>query len=82
MLVDPVDEQAPVVREAVAADELVVDASRALGQLHLALLISGDARELAALQLYQFEAYEKGQNLHMNAEVRRRELMRLANVKL
>ena len=29
---------------------------------------SGDAKELANMQLYQFEAYEKGQNLHLNAD--------------
>jgi len=29
---------------------------------------TGDARKLAELQLYQFEAYDKGQNLHMNAD--------------
>jgi len=29
---------------------------------------TGDARELAALQLYEIEAYNKGQNLHLNAD--------------
>ena len=29
---------------------------------------TGDARSLAGLQLYQFEAYDKGQNLHLNAD--------------
>ena len=29
---------------------------------------TGDARNLAGLQLYQFEAYDKGQNLHLNAD--------------
>tara|TARA_B100000524_G_scaffold50102_1_gene23679 strand:+ start:423 stop:719 length:297 start_codon:yes stop_codon:yes gene_type:complete len=29
---------------------------------------SGDARKLADLQLYQFDAFEKGQNLHLNAD--------------
>ncbi|KAL1512211.1 hypothetical protein AB1Y20_005474 [Prymnesium parvum] len=37
--------------------------------------VSGDARQLAAMQLYQFEAYDKGQNLHLNADPTTLELM-------
>ena len=36
---------------------------------------SGDAKELANMQLYQFEAYEKGQNLHLNADPTTVEMM-------
>ena len=37
--------------------------------------ISGDARDLAAMQLYNFEAYDKGQNLHLNADPTTVEMM-------
>jgi len=36
---------------------------------------SGDARNLAALQLYEYEAYDKGQSLHLNADPTSIELM-------
>mmetsp|Transcript_35667 Transcript_35667/g.78383 ORF Transcript_35667/g.78383 Transcript_35667/m.78383 type:complete len:606 (+) Transcript_35667:424-2241(+) len=36
---------------------------------------SGDAAKLAALQLYEFEAYDKGQNLHLNADPTTIEMM-------
>ena len=37
--------------------------------------INGDARKLAEMQLYEFEAYDKGQNLHLNADPTTVELM-------
>ena len=36
---------------------------------------TGDARELAAMQLYEMEAYEKGQNLHLQADPTTAEMM-------
>ena len=36
---------------------------------------TGDARELAALQLYELEAHEKGQNLHLQADPTTLEMM-------
>mmetsp|Transcript_7398 Transcript_7398/g.12482 ORF Transcript_7398/g.12482 Transcript_7398/m.12482 type:complete len:578 (-) Transcript_7398:72-1805(-) len=36
---------------------------------------TGDASKLADLQLYQFEAYDKGQNLHLNADPTTVEMM-------
>ena len=36
---------------------------------------TGDARELAALQLYELDAYEKGQNLHLQADPTTLEMM-------
>jgi len=36
---------------------------------------SGDASKLADLQLYQFEAYDKGQNIHLNADPTTVEMM-------
>lgn len=36
---------------------------------------SGDTRNLAALQLYEYEAYDKGQSLHLNADPTSIELM-------
>jgi len=36
---------------------------------------SGEARELAALQLYEMEAFEKGQNLHLQADPTTLEMM-------
>jgi len=37
--------------------------------------ISGDARQLASMQLYQFEANDKGQNIHLNSDPTTVELM-------
>ena len=36
---------------------------------------TGDAVKLASLQLYEFEAYDKGQNLHLNADPTTIEMM-------
>jgi len=36
---------------------------------------TGDARQLAAMQLYELEAYEKGQNLHLQADPTTVEMM-------
>ena len=36
---------------------------------------TGDARELASMQLYEMEAYEKGQNLHLQADPTTAEMM-------
>ncbi len=33
--------------------------------LVLVLVVQGDTRSVAAQQLYEFEAYQRGQNVHM-----------------